>query len=63
MFHKKFKSLNTFNLLITEKVLLHGKNHQENKPNNQNEKEYSLDTNALQERFRFSHFEIEIVEN
>lgn len=63
MFHKKYKSLNTFNLLITEKVLLHGKNHQENKPNNQNEKEYSLDTNALQERFSFSHFEREIVEN
>lgn len=61
MFHKKYKSLNTFNLLITEKVLLHWKNNQENKPNNQNEKEYSLDTNALQERL--SHFEREIVEN
>lgn len=48
-------------MLITEKVLLHGKNNQENKPNNQNEKEYSLDTNALQERL--SHFEREIVEN
>lgn len=61
MFHKKFKSLNTFNLLITEKVLLHGTNHQENKPNNQNEKEYPLDTNALRERLSFSHFEREIV--
>lgn len=63
MFHKKYKSLNTFNLLITEKVLLHGKYHQENKPNNQNEKEYFPDTNALQERLSFSNFEREIVKN
>lgn len=50
-------------MLITEKVLLHGTNHQENKPNNQNEKEYPLDTNALRERLSFSHFEREIVKN
>lgn len=50
-------------MLITEKVLLHGTNHQENEPNNQNEKEYPLDTNALRERLSFSHFEREIVKN